>query len=130
MDSVPVCLSELPLSNIRVSPSTSPHSRTMLQTVHPFALIRLSVCPYISSQSFRLSVHIAPLVLRVITKSLISFAVLEVVLPRALVHPAVMIDHHSFAMSLVIKKLPIIDALFISFQLESGGAIQLRNAEI
>ena len=87
----------------------------MLASIYPLSLVRFSVGPNINTYALRFPIHKVTLIFRTVAESLITFAMLEIVLPDALINSSIIIYHHTVAMSFAIEKLPVIHALFVSF---------------
>jgi hypothetical protein len=130
MDPIAVGLAELPLADIGVTSGSAPHAGTVLQAVDPLSLVELAVGPEVCADPFGLAIDILSVVLGAIGKLLVALAVLEVGLPLALVQPAVVVHHHSFAVTFAVEHLAVEHALLVALELEQLGLVQVVDREV
>ena len=100
MDSVAFCFVRLPSSNVGVSLNAFPETVPHLLALTELALIGLSVGPVVDSLAVCFSIHVESLEGVPRGKVLEARAMPLVAVPVAFVDSAVVVHHHSFAMSL------------------------------
>jgi hypothetical protein len=120
MDSVSVCFSVVPLSNVGVTLGASPNPGPAFETIDPLALINLSIFPFVLSVAVGFSFEIRAIVKGGVGELFISLALFIVVLPLSLIDSAIGIEHDPKAILFVLLDFSQKYALSISFGLDMG----------
>ena len=124
MDTISLCLPHLPFSNVTISFCTSPHSRTMFQSVDPLSFIGLAVGPYVFAYTFGLAIHVVTLVIVAVGKHLETNALFVVAFPMPFIHSFVVINDDSHAVPAPVDNFSVVSSFSEFFQLEIRRVLQ------
>lgn len=129
MNTISFCFPHPPFSNVAISFSASPHSRTMFQSVDPLSFIGLAVGPGVLAYAFRLAIHVVTLVRVAVGKHLETDTLFVVALPVPFIHPFVVINDDSQPVPASVGYLPVVGSLSELFQFEIWRSLQFLEVD-
>jgi hypothetical protein len=91
VNTIPICLSHLPLSYITIALAAFPHSGTVLKSIYPLSLIKFAITPSIFAYTLWPSIDILPIISTTVWKLFETESLFVITLPITFIDTLILV---------------------------------------